>query len=150
MTDRLQRILLAVVSVGVAAGLLAYLSFAQMDDDLVYYWTPSQLAEKGDAAQGVTVRIMGLVEPGSVEWTPEDQRLAFRMSDGTTTVAVIGTGAPPQMFREGIGVVVEGELHADGVFRSDTVIVKHDNGYQAPAEGELPDDVYRTLAVEGT
>jgi cytochrome c-type biogenesis protein CcmE len=52
------------------------------------------------------------------------------------------------MFREGIGVVVEGSLGADGVFKTEHVMVKHSNEYKAPDEGERPEDIYRTLMVE--
>lgn len=153
MSPRVQRLVLALTAVGVVGGTLGYLSLSTMDDELVYYWSPTELHAKGEAARDATVRIMGVVVDDSVVWTPEDQRLAFRVTDGSDEVAVEGTGAPPQMFREGIGVIVEGKLHADGVFRSQTVMVKHDNEYAPPAEGEMPDEVYRALqgsAPEGT
>ncbi|MCB9662757.1 MAG: cytochrome c maturation protein CcmE [Alphaproteobacteria bacterium] len=153
MTPRLQRLLLAAAAVSVLGGTLGALSMSTMGEELVYYWSPTELHAKGDAARDATVRIMGMVVDGSVEWMPEEQRLAFRVTDGSEEVAVEGTGAPPQMFREGIGVVVEGRLHADGVFRSQTVMVKHDNAYAPPAEGEMPDEVYRALqasSAEGT
>jgi cytochrome c-type biogenesis protein CcmE len=57
-------------------------------------------------------------------------------------------GAPPQMFREGIGVVVEGELASNGVFECDRVMVKHSNEYRAPEEGVAAKDLYRTLDEE--
>jgi cytochrome c-type biogenesis protein CcmE len=53
------------------------------------------------------------------------------------------------MFREGIGVVVEGKLGADGLFHTDSVMVKHNNEYRPPEEGERPEDMYKTLAQEG-
>ena len=148
MNETSKRRLFAVVAIGVAASAVAAMSMSTMGEDLVYYWSPSELMEKKDSARDATVRIMGQVEKGSVDWQPESQLLKFRVSDGDTTVAVEGKGAPPQMFREGIGVVVEGTLHADGVFRSYEVLVKHNNEYQAPSEGEMPEEVYRSLIKE--
>jgi cytochrome c-type biogenesis protein CcmE len=149
MNETSRRRLFAVGALLVAGGALAAVSMSTMSEDLVYYWSPTELLSKGEAAQDATVRIMGMVEAGSVDWRPENQQLAFRITDGGKTVAVEGQGAPPQMFREGIGVVVEGKLGADGVFHSREVLVKHNNEYRPPKDGEHPEEIYKTLA-EGT
>ncbi len=149
MSSHTQRRLFALAALFVAALAFAWLSQASMSQDLVYYWSPSELAAKGDAAQGATVRIMGLVEKGSVDWKPQEQKLIFRVTDGTKQVTIEGKGAPPQMFREGIGVVVEGQLGPDGIFRSHEVLVKHNNEYQPPTDGTHPGDMSKTL-TEGS
>ncbi|HMV66718.1 MAG TPA: cytochrome c maturation protein CcmE, partial [Myxococcota bacterium] len=105
MTEHGKRRLYALVALLIAGGALAWMSLGTMGQDLVYYWSPSELTAKGKTAVGATVRLGGLVETSSVVWTPESQHLAFRVTDGSSTVAVEGKGAPPQMFREGIGVV---------------------------------------------
>ena len=148
MTPRLQRLLLAAAAVSVLGGTLGALSMSTMGEELVYYWSPTELHAKGDAARDATVRIMGMVVDGSVEWMPEQQRLAFRVTDGSEEVAVEGTGAPPQMFREGIGVVVEGTMVKSGpggTFETDRLMVKHSNEYRAPQEGVDPKELYKTL-----
>ena len=76
---------------------------------------------------------------------PEGPSLDFRVTDGDKSLAVHGTVAPPQMFKEGIGVVIEGHLDANGTFQAEQVLVKHDNEYQAPEDGSMP-DVSATLA----
>ena len=76
-----------------------------------------------------------MVVPGSMDWDRESAHVSFQVTDGQTTVDVDVDGNPPQMFREGIGVVVEGTLAGDGTFQSDRVMVKHSNEYQAP-EGD--------------
>ncbi|HNH50578.1 MAG TPA: cytochrome c maturation protein CcmE, partial [Myxococcota bacterium] len=65
--------------------------------------------------------------------------LRFQLSDGTATVDVSTTEIPPQMFREGIGVVVEGTVDPNGLFTSNRMMVKHDNEYRAPKPGEAVD-----------
>lgn len=150
MTEHMKRRLFALIALGIAGGAIGWMSMSTMGEDLVYYWSPTELYAKGDKAKDATVRIMGMVEAGSVVWSPDEQSLAFRITDGSKTVQVQGKGAPPQMFREGIGVVVEGQLHADGVFRSDEVLVKHNNEYKPPEEGERPEDIYKSLIKEGT
>lgn len=140
MNETSRRRLFAVGALLVAGGALAVVSMSSMGDELVYYWSPSELLAKGDQAKDATVRIMGMVEAGSVDWKPEAQTLAFRVTDGTKTVAVQGQGAPPQMFREGIGVVVEGQYAADQVFKTNRLMVNHSNEYRAPSDGGTPDD----------
>ena len=145
MTPQTTRRILALGALAISATVLFYLSTSTMGEDLVYYWSPTEITDRGDSAYNATVRLGGMVEPGSVDWEPESQRLAFRVTDGAHSVAVEGKGAPPQMFREGIGVVVEGTVNHAGIFESDRLMVKHSNEYRAPEEGTEMEDLYRTV-----
>lgn len=134
MTSAAQRRLAAVAALTVAALALGYVAMGDLGDDLVYYWTPTELISTANAREA-TVRLGGMVKPGTLDWDREAQTARFVLTDGKEEVAVQCTGNPPQMFREGIGAVVEGKLGPDGVFRTDRVMVKHSNEYQAP-DGE--------------
>jgi cytochrome c-type biogenesis protein CcmE len=129
--------IVALVAVVLAA--VGYLAFSGIGNALVYYLTPSELLARGDAAIGQTVKLGGLVKPGSVSGPATD--LTFVLTDGTQEITVHSTAAPTSSFREGIGAVVEGSLHADGVFEAEQVIVKHDENYVAPTEGQVPTHV---------
>jgi cytochrome c-type biogenesis protein CcmE len=129
----------AIVALLLAAGGLAWLAFGNLGDNLVYYWSPSELSEAGAKGVGATVRLGGQVKEGSVRWDPDRTDLNFIVTDAAHDVPVHATAVPPAMFREGIGVVVEGKLNEAGLFESDRLMVKHDNQYQAPAAGEKPD-----------
>ncbi len=96
---------------------------------------PRSSWREATAAYDVPVRLGGQVVPGSVVWNAEAVDLRFAISDGAKTVPVHSSGAPPQMFRDGIGVVVEGRYHRAGVFESTSVMVKHSNEYRAPKPG---------------
>jgi cytochrome c-type biogenesis protein CcmE len=123
----------------VGAGLLAivaWLGFSGVGNALVYYLTPTELAARGDAAVGETVRLGGLVLAGSVSGEATD--LTFVLTDGETEITVHSTVAPTSSFREGAGAVVEGQLGADGVFEADEVLVKHDENYVAPSDYPQP------------
>jgi cytochrome c-type biogenesis protein CcmE len=90
----------------------------------------------------------GVVQKDSIDWDPATLKLNFRVGmqaeGGPASVLVNSTGAPPQMFQEGIGAVVEGEY--DGkMFHADRVMVKHSNEYRAPTAGERPQELYKTL-----
>jgi cytochrome c-type biogenesis protein CcmE len=137
------------VAVGVGAaiilGTFAYLLYGGIGENLVYFLTPQELLAKGPAAYDAPVRLGGQVVPGSVQWDADRLDLRFRLTDGTRDVSVHSTGAPPQMFRDGIGVVVEGRYTRGGVFESTNLMVKHSNEYRAPPEGHKPEEMYRTL-----
>lgn len=131
-----------------SAGVLlvfAYFAWGGLGESLVYFWTPSELWAKGTSAYGTAIRLGGMVVPGSVEWNAERRDLRFRISDGDTAVVVESTGAPPQMFTEGIGVIVEGVFTPEGIFRSHNVMVKHSNEYRAPKDAKHPAEYYENL-----
>lgn len=129
----------------VLLGGFGYLVYGGIDENLVYFLTPSELMAKGDSAHGKPVRLGGMVVPGSVKWDPEAIELRFRMTDNKTQLDVHSEKAPPQMFREGQGVVVEGKLAKSGVFESSSLMVKHSNEYKAPDHAEKPEEAYKTL-----
>jgi cytochrome c-type biogenesis protein CcmE len=129
------------LGVVIVMGVIGYLAFSSVGKALVYYVTPTELLDRGEAAVGETVRLGGLVEVGSI--AGEAPNLRFVLTDGTSEVVVHATSAPTRSFREGIGAVVEGTLGADGVFQATQVIVKHDENYVAPSEGGLPTNAFK-------
>ncbi len=120
------------VAIAAVAGVLVFLAVGGIGENLVYYWSPTELVAAGDEAYGATVRLGGLVEAGSVVRGDDGLDLAFSVTDGTERVSVRAHAVPPAMFREGIGVLVEGRLAPDGVFETKRLMVKHDNQYQPP------------------
>ena len=131
--ERRRRQVIIVVALAIAAGVLAFLAFGGIGENLVYYWSPSELHAAGNKAVGASIRLGGLVEEGSIEYG-EGSEISFAVTDGDARVVVTSTAVPPAMFREGIGVVVEGTIDADGHFVTQRLMVKHDNEYQAPGE----------------
>jgi cytochrome c-type biogenesis protein CcmE len=114
----------------VALGGATAMVLAAFSDNLVFFYSPSELVAKPDAA-GRHIRIGGLVETKSL--VHEDGRhVAFRVTDGKTDLAVTYEGILPDLFREGQGVVAEGRLGKDGVFVASNVLAKHDEKYMPP------------------
>jgi cytochrome c-type biogenesis protein CcmE len=136
-----------IAAVGLGLLALGAISYGNLGENLVYYWSPTELVQKGEVAQGATIRLGGLVVPGTFDAEKCNPGCTFRITDGTTEVSVATEGLPPQMFREGIGVVVEGTMNGS-VFETDRVMIKHSNEYRAPEDGKMP-DVGKTLAQEG-
>ena len=134
MTRKRRRLYLLIFGMaGLATA--AALTLSAMRDNLVFFYSPSDLAQK-PAAPGRPFRLGGLVENGSVERrTSADGRTAelhFRVTDLAHAVPVIYMGIPPDLFREGQGVVANGKLDADGVFTASEVLAKHDEKYMPP------------------
>lgn len=132
----------------VILGGFGYLLYGGIGENLVYFLSPTELLARGDRAYDTPVRLGGQVAPGTVEWNAETLDLRFVLTDGTQNFEVHSRGAPPQMFRDGIGVVVEGRLTRAGIFESTNLMVKHSNEYRPPPEGHEPQKVYETLIRE--
>ena len=135
-TERSRRLVLAVTAVLISVGVLAFLAFGGIGENLVYYWSPTELRAAGDEAIGATIRLGGLVEPGTIDRSSDGLTLQFAVTDGDSSVPIVTSSVPPAMFREGVGVVVEGTVRKDGSFATNRLLVKHDNQYRAPGEGE--------------
>jgi cytochrome c-type biogenesis protein CcmE len=129
-------------------GGFGYLIWGGLGSNLVYFLTPSELLARGNAAYDTPVRLGGQVVPGSIDWNANELDLRFRITDGSDTLMVMSTGAPPAMFKDTMGVVVEGTYSREGVFQSTNLMVQHSNEYRAPPEGHRPVDAYETLIRE--
>ena len=125
----------AMAILGLAAGLMLF----ALRDNIVFFYTPSELAKK-QTASGARLRIGGLVKEGTVVKNGQD--VNFTVTDKTSDLTVSYTGLLPDLFREGQGVVVDGVLQPSGAFRADSVLAKHDERY-------MPRDVADALKKQG-
>ena len=133
---------LAAIAVGlVALGAATALVLSAMRENLVFFFTPSQVAAN-EAPQGRTFRIGGMVEKGSVQRSGVEVK--FLVTDTAKTIPVVYSGALPDLFREGKGVVAQGQLGADGVFRAREVLAKHDENYMPPEAAEAVKRAHET------
>ncbi len=134
MKPRTKRI--AMVAGGLAAlAVVAGLVLSAFQQNLVFFFTPSQVAAK-EAPQGKTFRIGGMVETGSVKRQPDGVTVRFIVTDTAKSVPVVYRGALPDLFREGKGVVAQGRVGPDGVFQASEVLAKHDENYMPPEAAE--------------
>jgi cytochrome c-type biogenesis protein CcmE len=116
----------AIIVVLIGVGIFA---FGNLNKNLVYYLTPTEAVQKrADFPDGERFRLGGLVVDGSIQQTATG--VTFEVTDGETTIDVDNEGAPPQLFQDGAGAVVEGAWEGDR-FVSDVLIVKHDEQYNA-------------------
>ena len=129
--------------VAVAAPILAAavgLSLWASRSAIVFFYVPSE-ARAQHVPPGQTVRIGGLVQPGSVV-KEADGEVRFAIADKATAVQATFRGELPDLFREGQGVVAQGEFNPSGVFVANNVLAKHDEKY-------MPKEVVDALKKSG-
>ena len=119
-----------------AVGLILY----SLSDQIVFFRSPSDIAA-GTVPPGQRIRIGGLVEEGTVVHTA-NAHVTFKVTDTAHSVPVTYTGLLPDLFREGQGVVAEGQMGKDGVLHADTILAKHDERY-------MPKEVVDALKEQG-
>jgi cytochrome c-type biogenesis protein CcmE len=112
-----------------AIALAAYLVLNAFESNLVFFFSPSQIAA-GEAPQGRAFRVGGMVKEGSVK--RDNMTTRFVVTDTAKEVEVAYTGILPDLFKEGKGVVAQGKLDASGLFQASEVLAKHDENYMPP------------------
>ena len=139
MTRKHRRLILIGSSLGVLA-IAVGLVLSAMRSSIVFFQSPTDVVEHR-LAPGTRIRIGGLVKPGSVE-RGDNLRIRFDVTDGKSDIPVHYQGIVPDLFREGQGVVAEGQLEPGGTFAADTVLAKHDERY-------MPKEVVDALKKSG-
>jgi cytochrome c-type biogenesis protein CcmE len=140
MTRKKRRLVLitsALAVLGLALGLI----LIALRDNIVFFYGPSELAQKAPQ-EGQRLRIGGLVKQGSLTHEDDGNTVRFAVTDTKQQVEVIYTGVLPDLFREGQGVVAEGTLGRDKIFRADSILAKHDERY-------MPREVADALKKQG-
>jgi len=139
MTRR-QRRLVLIGAGGAVLGVAVALVLFALKDSIVFFNSPTDVVEK-HVAPGTRIRLGGLVKPGSLA-RGANLAVRFAVTDGNKEIAVAYSGALPDLFREGQGIVAEGAIDGAGVFEADTVLAKHDETY-------MPREVADALKKQG-
>ncbi len=121
-----------------ALGIAAALVLNAFQDNLVFFFSPSQVAAK-EAPTDRTFRVGGLVETGTLKRDHDGLTVRFTITDTAQTVPVVYKGILPDLFKEGKGCVAQGKIGSDGVFYADEVLAKHDENYMPPEAGDAVD-----------
>jgi cytochrome c-type biogenesis protein CcmE len=135
---RITAIAVSVAALGIAAALV----LSAFQKNLVFFFTPSQVAAN-EAPQGRSFRIGGMVVPGSLK--REGVNVEFTVTDTAKSMRVTYRGQLPDLFREGKGVVAQGQLGADGMFRASEVLAKHDENYMPPEAADAVKKAQQTV-----
>ena len=135
MKRRHRRITFIVVGL-VGLGVAAYLATSAFRNNLVFFFSPTQVAAK-EAPVDRTFRIGGLVQEGSLK--RDGLNVQFTVTDTAYNVPVVYKGILPDLFKEGRGCVAQGKIGTDGVFHAEQVLAKHDENYMPPEAGQALD-----------
>jgi cytochrome c-type biogenesis protein CcmE len=136
MRKRSQRLWLIGAAGVLAAGAVA-LAATALQDTVAFFYGPTDLVEKHVIVEGKSARVGGLVEERSVTHDAGGLMM-FRITDTKHTVPVVFDGIPPDLFREGQGVIAEGKFDAEGRLVAKRVLAKHDENY-------MPKETYDAL-----
>jgi cytochrome c-type biogenesis protein CcmE len=137
---RKQKRLTSIAAIGFVLFLAVLLVMTALRDQIVFFYTPTEVLTDGKGGAGQRIRLGGLVQEGSV--TRQGDTVSFAVTDTENAVVVRYTGLLPDLFREGQGVVTEGTLGTDNTFAADTVLAKHDENY-------MPREVADALKEKG-
>lgn len=136
---RKQKRLGIIAGLGVVLIAAAFLILTALRDQIVFFYSPSELQEKS-VAIGQPIRVGGLVTDGS--WEKNGEQNQFVITDGEIETTITYVGILPDLFREGQGVIAEGSLVSIGHFEATTVLAKHDENY-------IPKEIADTLKDRG-
>lgn len=125
----------------IICGAAAALVFNAFEENLVFFFSPSQVAAH-EAPEGRAFRIGGFVQEGSVQRQKDGVTVRFKVTDTAHTVPVTYKGSLPDLFKEGKGVVAQGKLQ-NGVFVADQVLAKHDENYMPPEAEKAVQDAHK-------
>jgi cytochrome c-type biogenesis protein CcmE len=135
MKPKNQRLVLVVAAIA-AVMVAVLLAMWGLRDRASYFYTPADIVA-GKAAPGQFVRLGGMVEKGSVTREADGLTIRFVVTDGKAQTPVVYRGIVPDLFREGSGVVAEGNIMVNGTFAADNILAKHDERYMPPELGNL-------------
>jgi cytochrome c-type biogenesis protein CcmE len=135
------------IAAGVAVlGVAATLVLNAFQSNLVFFFTPSQIAAN-EVPKNRAFRIGGLVEEKSLARESDGLTIRFKVTDTAATVPVVYKGILPDLFKEGKGVVAQGQIGADGVFHASEVLAKHDENYMPPEAADAVKKAHGTTAA---
>ena len=114
-----------------SGGLIIFAALKTFEENLVFFYTPSQILN-GEAPKNRPIRIGGMVEPNSINRDEHSLAVEFNVvDDKNSLIKVTYSGVVPDLFKEGKGVVAQGE-YIDGIFQSTEILAKHDENYMPP------------------
>ncbi len=124
-----------VIGISLIAVAVIAIALTQISSNTVYFYTPDEAQAKAATLTSQNIKVAGMVVAGSREWVAETLKLAFTITDlKNHDIRVSYNGPPPDMFKEGQGVVVEGTISGDGKsFAARTLMVKHSEEYKKPS-----------------
>ena len=115
-------------------GLIIFFIFKSLEDNLVYFFSPTEINNKINISYHEKIRVGGLVKENSI--TKKETSINFIITDLKNEIFVSYSGSIPNLFSEGKGVIAEGKLKDKKFFVADRILAKHDENYMPPEVGK--------------
>ena len=111
-------------------GLIFFIILKSLEENVVYFFSPTEIYNKSDISLSKKLRVGGLVKEGSIK--REKDGINFIITDLKNEIVVSYKGLVPNLFSQGKGVIVEGKLNDKKYFIADKILAKHDENYMPP------------------
>ena len=131
MTPTRKRRLYAILTIVLGVAATIALALTAFQENLLYYFSTSEV-HAGEVPQGRNIRIGGMVVEGSVNRPGQGMVVQFVLTDYAEEVTVEYEGILPDLFREGQGIIAQGQLNQENTFVASEVLAKHDENYLPP------------------
>jgi cytochrome c-type biogenesis protein CcmE len=123
------RILFLIISLSISS-LIIFLILKSLEENVVYFFSPSEIYNKPNISLDKKIRVGGLVKENSL--LKEDTSIKFIITDLKNEIIVSYEGLLPNLFSEGKGVIAQGRLKDKKYFIAETILAKHDENYMPP------------------
>jgi cytochrome c-type biogenesis protein CcmE len=134
------------VGAALIAAVVIWIFGSISSENITYYYTPDEAIKAYPTLKEKKIRVMGLIEKGSIKWVPREVKLVFRITENLKDfITVEYHGAKPDMFREGQGVVVEGMMKSPATFAASTLLVKHNEEYKTDDHKKQKEDYINSI-----
>ena len=130
LTKKVKSRIVFLVLLVLSASIVIFLILKSLEENVVYFFSPSEIYDKTNISLNEKIRIGGLVKEGSV--SKEQTSTMFIITDLKKEIIVSYRGVVPNLFSEGKGVIAEGELKDKKYFVADKILAKHDENYMPP------------------
>ena len=114
----------------ISAAIVIFIVLRSLEENVVYFFSPSEIYNKTDISFDKKIRIGGLVKTNSIN--KNETSINFIITDLKKEILVSYNGLVPNLFSEGKGVVAEGKLKDKKYFVADKILAKHDENYMPP------------------
>ena len=128
--SRIYILILLLISIAI----IIFLILKSLEENVVYFFSPTEIYNKSDISFGKKIRLGGLVKEGST--SKKEATTNFIITDLKNEIIVSYSGLVPNLFSEGKGVVAEGKLRDKKYFIADKILAKHDENYMPPEVNE--------------
>jgi len=114
----------------ILVSLIIFLTLKSLEENVVYFFSPSEIYNKADISFDKKIRVGGLVKIDSIK--KNNTSINFIITDLKKEIVVSYSGLVPNLFSEGKGVVAEGKLKDKKYFIAEKILAKHDENYMPP------------------